>query len=252
MAGIHAAIAAGLVPVLLGPNALAAGKAYGVAVCGGRLAVHNVSPACIQPSEIDDATPCGLSQCDAVADAVDGISLYILEGANRSPLEAACLPLLQMRRLGLTDHRVARGLRILMTFANGATTVPVTSDLWQQAVAFVPKSQQPGTDPPDVGDLSLASELLDVGQVPQSCIDNMLEHWPACEDLRPTLETYGAALNCFYSDEERLEELLFSGVIAPYLASKRLDESQAAGAVGGTALSESNAAIVHSLRNLLG
>lgn len=242
MLQLHAAVAAGLVPVLMGPGALAILAAYAHAACGARLAVLHVSPAFIQPHDLlgtalagtFEPHATGLLCAGAAALGVDGASLLVLEGANRSPLESSLVPLLQLRDAGLPviapqladAVQIPPGLRLAATLVAGATTVPVTPQLWCHAVALSadPAPVVVGVAAP--GDLPLASDLFALGDVPTEAVESLVEAWPDCNELRPTLERFGAALARLYSDGPRVRSALLEGVVLPFVVSTLSDDEQ--------------------------
>jgi hypothetical protein len=227
MLQIHAAVAAGLVPVTLGPAALAALVAYGEGACGGRLMIVHVSPSAIQPSDLDQIPGGGLLAAAAAARDIDALSLVVLEGANRSPLEGSLLPLLQMIDVGLSPWSSARGLRLTATLVSGATTVPVSSQLWSYATAVYPEPSSPAPQSaPNLGDVSLSSELLALGDVPTGVVDALVDSWPDCRELRPALARLAAALTRLYDDEQRIAEALLNGLVLPFVATTLTVEEQ--------------------------
>src|SRR5262249_42177623 len=144
---------AGLMPVTLGPGALAELVAYAHGACGDRLHIIHVSPSALQPRDLDEASGGGLAAAAVAASDIDGLSLVVLEGANRSPLEGSVVPLLQMMGVGLSPLAPARGLRLAATLVAGATTVPVSSQLWSHATAIYrePNSPSAQSAPPTGG-----------------------------------------------------------------------------------------------------
>ena len=231
MLQVHVALTAGLTPVTLGPAALAALAAYAHGACGGRLLIIHVSPSALQPRDLDEAPGGGLIAAAAAARDIDGLSLVVLEGANRSPLEGTVVPLLQMMDLGLSPREPARGLRLAATLVAGATTVPVSSQLWSHGTAIYPEPSAPSAQSaPSPGDLSLSSELLASGDVPTMAIDALIDSWPDCRELRPALMRLGAALTRIYDkekDEQRITEALLHGLVLPYVATALNSEEQA-------------------------
>jgi hypothetical protein len=242
MVQVHAAVAAGLTPVTLGPSALAAITAYAHGACGGRLLIIHVSPSALQPCDLDEAPGGGLVAAASAARDIDGLSLVVLEGANRSPLEGSVVPLLQMKDIGLSPLASVRGLRLAATLVTGATTVPVSSQLWSHAAAIYPGAGAPGAQPASTpSDITLSSELLTPGDPPTEVIDTLLESWPDCRELRPPMSRLGAALTRLYDkekDEQRITEALLHGLVLPYVATALSAEEQdealntAKGAVG--------------------
>ena len=230
MLQVHAAVAAGLTPVALGPGALAALTAYACGVCGGRLLIVHVSPSALQPRDLDEAPGGGLVAAATAAKDIDGLSLVVLEGANRSPIEGSVLPLLQLMSLGLSPLTPARGLRLSATLVAGATTVPVSPQLWSYAMAVHPELSVP-TEPATLtlGDLPLSSDLLAPGDIPTALVDALVESWPDCRELRPALTRLGAALTRLYDkekEEQRITEALLHGLVLPYVATTLSSEEQ--------------------------
>lgn len=224
---VHAAIAADLMPVTLGPSALAALTAYGHGACGGRLHIVHVSPSAIQAHDFEDAPRGGIVVAAAAAKDIDGISLVVLEGANRSPLEASVVPLLQLAEVGLSPFASAPGLRLAASLVVGATTVPVTPQLWSYAVAIHPGPSAPATQAATLGDVARSSELFALGDEPKGAIEGLLDAWPDCHELRPAMSRFGAALTRLYDEEDRISDALRSGLVLPYVATALTPEEQA-------------------------
>jgi hypothetical protein len=226
MLQIHAAITAGLMPFTLGVGGVASMTAYAHAVCGNRLLVIHVSPGALAPRDLYEAPDVGLLSAVEAAKDIDGVSIVLLEGANRSPLEAAVLPLLQLTELGASPLSVATGLRLAATHVIGAATVPVTPQLWHHAVAISPRR----TSLPDAAaeggeDISLSSDLFATGESPTEVIDAVLDTWPMCEELRPTLVRLGTALSRLH-EGPRVQQELVQGLVLPYVATSLSEEEQ--------------------------
>lgn len=227
MLQVHAATVAHLMPVALGSGALAALSAYAHGACGGRLLIIHVSPSAIQPHDFDEHPGGGLVAATTAARDIDGVSLVILEGANRSPLEASVVPLLELADIGLAPLSSARGLRLAASLVAGATTVPVTPQLWSHATAIYSEQGSLSGDPVAPGDVTLSSELLVPGEAPMSVIDALLDTWPDCRELRPAMSRFGSALVRFYDDEPRVTDALLHGLLLPYVATALNMEEQA-------------------------
>jgi hypothetical protein len=247
MLQLHAVIAARLMPVALGPGAIAAVAAYAQAACGTRLSILHVSPGFIHPRDIDSAPE--LLAAAAAAKDIDGLSLLLLEGANRCPLEASVVPLLQVGEAGLAPVAPWTGFRLAATLVAGATTVPVSPQLWSHAVALYPEPRpviQQAAAPP--GDVSLSGALMALGDVPNTEIDELIGAWPDCSELRPVLERFGAALARFYSEPSRLRGALLEGVVLPYLVTTLGAEEQEDAL--SKLLRESDAALIEVTKRL--
>ncbi|MGE4264030.1 MAG: hypothetical protein AB7E46_06105 [Desulfovibrio sp.] len=234
MMQLHAAVAARLMPVLVGPGGLATLAAYAYTACGNRLAILHVSPGFIQPSDLSgntvrgqfDPHPTGLLSAGAAAKNVDGLSLLLFEGANRSPLEASIVPLLQLNDAGVAHEVPPAGLRLSATIVAGPTTVPVTPQIWYHAVAISTELVTPIPGSPRLGDMTMSSDLLTLGDVPVEEIDSLIEICPECAELRPVLERYGSALSRVYSESARIRNALVEGVVLPYIVTALCEEEQ--------------------------
>lgn len=227
MLQVHAAIAARLVPVTLGPAALGALTAYAHGACGGRLLVVHVSPATIQHHELEQGPGGGLLAAVAAARDIDGAALVVFEGANRSPLEASLVPLLQLTDVGLSSLTSTPGLRLAASLVTGATTVPVTPHLWSHAVAISPEPALASGQSGPKGSVALSSELFALADEPTSVIDALMDAWPDCRELRPVMSRFGSALARLYDDEPRISEVIVSALILPYIATSFNAEEQA-------------------------
>jgi hypothetical protein len=227
MLQIHAAVASRLTPATIGPRALAALIAYGHAACGGRVHVIHVSPTVIQPRDLYETPGGGIMDATAAAQGIDGISLVVLEGANRCPLEASAVPFLESIDVGIGPISITGGLRLSATLVLGATTVPVTSHLWSHGVAIYAEPNSPSAQPlTNATEFSLSSEVLELGDVPTGVVDALIESWPDCSDLRPAMRRFGSALTRFYDEEPRVAELLLHNCVLPYVASALTAEEQ--------------------------
>ncbi len=239
MLQVHAVTAARLMPVTMGPGALAALSAYARGACGGRILIVHVSPSAIQPHDFDEVPGGGLVAAAAAAEEIDGISLVVLEGANRSPLEASVVPLLQLTEVGLSRLSFARGLRLAASLVAGATTVPVTPQLWSHAAAIYSEPSSPSAQTAALGDVALSSELFVPGNEPTGVIDALLDTWPDCRELRPAMSRFGSALTRLYDEEPSVTDALLNGLVLPYVVTALTAEEQAealsrAGTADGT------------------
>lgn len=247
MMQVHAAVIAKLVPLTIGAVGVPAIAAYSNAVCGNRLLITHVSPGVIEPRDLEELQGGGLFCAARDAKGVDGISMVLLEGINRSPIEAALLPVLQKVSLDLSPICESSGLRISASHVFGPTTVPVSPQIWHHAVAIFPEPQSRVGSSLDPSDLTLDSELLEPGEVPTEVVEALSEAWPACRELEPILKRYGAALQRLYDEPGRLSQALLHGLVLPFLVTALTEDEQeeALGKVG-----DPNVAISAALRTL--
>lgn len=224
---VHAAVVARLMPITLGPGALAALTAYAHAVCAGRVLIVHVSPGAIQPHDLNDVPGGGLLAAASAAKDVNGLSLVVLEGANRAPLEGAVVPLLQLTELGLSPLATAGGLRLTASLVAGATTVPVTPQVWSHAAAIYPDPITASISSTAAGEVALTSELLLPADEPIDVIEALLDAWPDCRELRPAMSRFGSALARLYDEAPRVNDALLHGLVLPYIATAFSAEEQA-------------------------
>lgn len=224
---VHAAVVARLMPITLGPGALAALTAYAHAVCAGRVLIVHVSPGAIQPHDLYEVPGGGLLAAASAAKEVNGLSLVVLEGANRAPLEGALVPLLQLTELGLSPLATAGGLRLTASLVAGATTVPVTPQVWSHAAAIYPDPSTPSASSTAASEVALTSDLLLPADEPADVIEALLEAWPDCRELRPAMSRFGSALARLYDDAPRVSDALLQGLVLPYVATALSAEEQA-------------------------
>jgi hypothetical protein len=250
MLPLHAAVIARLMPAALGPSALSLMAAYAKAVCGGRIAVIHVSPNVIQLRDIDVASGKGIFAIAEGNREVDGLSILLLEGANRSPLEASVIPMLQLDEIAPMRISTTPGIRVAATFIVGATTVPVSPQLWSHAVAVYPDPAIPFLGESASGDVGLSSELLTFGDVPTGEIEEILNTWPDCQDLKPALTRYGSALCRFFPAERVMEELI-QGLVLPYVVTALSPDDQVRALDGAGALNVRAVAAIRRLRRTI-
>jgi hypothetical protein len=226
MLQIHAAVVARLMPVTVGPGALAALKAYADAVCAGRILIVHVSPSAIDPHDLQDTPGGGLWAAASAARDVDGLSLVVLEGVNRAPIEGSVVPILQLVELGMTPLVGTGGLRLAASLVAGATTVPVTPQVWSHAAAIYSEPNAAPSRTGATGEVKLSSDLLVPGDEPSDAIAALLDSWPDCRELGPTMRSFGSALARFYP-EQRVRNDLLNGLVLPYVATAFSLEEQA-------------------------
>lgn len=248
---MHAALSARLVPVLAGPAAQTAVEAYARVVTAERLVVVNVSALAVEPADLfgkvgSDGrfSPHSAGLCDlfAAARASTGNTLVVLEGANRAPPESVLIPLVRAWRLGTAVrlfHPAAideddpyadcdsvtwpRNVLFACTLVEGATTLPVPSELWSSAVFVEIQAEQvseareaSNSEVDPASDLlSLPDEEVDVGDSYEL---------PHLLPVRETARRFARGLRRFKSDARVVGAALAHAVAAPALASLAVEE----------------------------
>lgn len=253
---IHAALAAGLFPILVGPNALSALDAYSQVACGARGVTVHVTPAMIEPAELfgrlDTVSgrfvrhAAGLVDLvRAAARAPSSVALAILEGANRGPTESYLLPLLQMRarggRIPLFHPGTAVGgpalepivnwppnLWLAATLVDGPTSLPLSRDLLAFGVVIEVESceQVVAGAPAASSEIDMGSEIGTPADIQSDVVNELIAALPDAGGCRATLSRFGAMLARFESDPERLRTALLEAVLVPFVATLESDDER--------------------------
>ena len=226
MVQIHCAAIAQLLVIAAGPRGLGALVAYTHATCGGRISVCSIGANVVGPTDFP-LSVADLALATEVAEEVGGRSFVVLEGVNRGPIEGFLVPLLQAQAAGLPTGWDGTRLVIAATLANGVTAVPVTSEVWNSAIAVIPDfgPSVPYSGP--LGDVPFVSELMSLGDAPKESVAALIDEWPECRDLIPALERYGSAVTRFVENEPQVGKALLHGLAIPHLLTQSTNEQQA-------------------------
>jgi hypothetical protein len=163
---LHSALILGRVPVLIGDDVDELCRHYSMTVSSGQISWVSVSPSVVDPQDLlgrYDASirrivphPTGILHAVKSALASDTLSLLVLEGFNRAPVEAYLQPILAAAaasRIG-DDSRVVRiadlsivsksdpyaqvaefawpsNLLLLCIPTSGSTTLPISKEMWR-------------------------------------------------------------------------------------------------------------------------
>lgn len=226
---LHAAVVSNLLPIVSGPGAVDALLAYAQVVCGGRTALLHVAADWLRPMKLEGND---IGPIQAAAGGFEAPSLLVFEGANRGPMEAYLAPLLQVHRVMSANGpvgvhsplagavRFPRNLRLAATVTDGATTLPVSRDLWAHAVALhvdrAPSGHLLDDSPSEV---ALSSDLMQPGEPPLAVIEALLEACPYASEVDACLRAYASAMARFESDHKHLLNALIECVILPLVAT---------------------------------
>jgi hypothetical protein len=247
---IHAAIAAGLVPIVSGPRALSALEAYGRVVCGARTAIVHATPTLLDPSElfgkVDPGTQrfvahqAGLLSFFEAARRQQGLALVTVEGMNRGPAESYLLPLLECVSAGASIRLPAvagegntaavetpANLRFAATVVDGATSLPVARDLWAHAVLIEvePCAKQAGAAG-EASEVLFDSELLRLGSPPQALVDELVDAVPDGGQYREAAQRFAAALASTGRDEARIKSAVIQSLLLPIVSALEDEEER--------------------------
>lgn len=250
---IHAALRAGLTPITTGNGSSAALTAYATAAFAARMATLPVAHDFLNPVDLLGVRASDPSMQRMHADIllaasraaeVDGPSMLVLESVNQAPTESFLLPWLQSPDHGIVVPPAAQGavgcvravihdnLHIAATAVSGATTAPLSTDIWGFCAAIdVPK---PGAvPPPGTRPTRLALEA----RVPASThadelvdrLDYSLgDYWMIDEAVVDAARRFGAALH-EVTHADTIAHSIAECILVPALATsvhgKDLDEA---------------------------
>ena len=243
---IHAAFAAGLVPIVSGARALEALEAYAHVMCGGRILVVEVTSAIADVQDLFGKLegraftphPAGLIDVVRAARENEGPFLVVLDGANRGPTESYLLPLFRLirsRTVSLplfhpqaiassdpyrSEARVQWSANLLLaaTVTEGPTTLPVAPSVWNESILAVAEADGESTGTDELGDPSEvdgASGLLDSAPV-RDPLDWISEELPRLHGLSKRMAGGLAALT---TDQTALQIAIAKSIVVPHVAS---------------------------------
>ena len=262
---LHAAFAAKLFPVVVGPRAVDALAAYAQVATCGRIAVVQVTGALSEPGDIfgrlDPSTrsfiphPAGLIDIVAAARESTGLMLVVLDGANRAATETYLLPLVsatQSRTWSIplfhpsavetddpyrTYARIdwPKNLLLAGTLVEGPTSLPFAPDLWAQSVLVQTEadSESAGASQnyTEQSEIDPASSLLLAGAPTDSASGEWFEGILKIDSARVVARRYQHALKLVQNDSAALQRDLLNAVVIPSLASIPDDERRSAAIV---------------------
>jgi hypothetical protein len=250
---IHAAVRAGLMPVVTGRGGPTALTAYASAACSGRVVELSIAHDFLHPVDllgVLGTTPARTRPHGGLLIGADrsvrseGPSMVVLSGFNQAPTESYLLPWLQSPDYGIDVPEIAHDtvgvsrfvpqldLVIAATTAAGPTTAPVSPDLWGYAVAIdVPRcgrapsgsiqrsalDLEPLRDPAQDSDKSVAAfeeALGDNWVIDDGLLESARGFARELTDLQDQDEVFTSVLEC-----------LILPALATSLSGRSLDES---------------------------
>ena len=260
---VHAAFSAKLLPVLAGPRALDALKAYAQVATAGRLSVLQVTTALAEAGDVfgrvDAARSrfvphaAGLIDVVLAAQESDGLILVVLDGANRGATESYLLPLLRsaLRRttpvslfhpsaISPNDPYAAcsrivwpENVLLAATLVEGPTTLPVAPDIWADSVFIATdggetvQAASTAAASTEVSEIDPKSMLLTLGKGVELTSGGALDGTVKSQALQDAGGRFERALTAFQSDPTALQAEVVRAVLVPFVASISDDEDRA-------------------------
>lgn len=251
---IHAAFNSGAFPFLAGPQAMKALEAYARTACGGRIFRVHISPNFFEASDVFGKLDigsrhflphaAGLIDILGAARSSEGLALVVLEGANRAPIESYLLPLLESvtgdRYLRLfhqstvshedpyrnmRDVQWPSNLLLSATVVEGATTLPISLEVWSRGVLIETDGDVPLVKAfPEVSDIACDKPLLGLPEKRIGVTDVLFETLPEYGPFRDLSERFISTLSCFEPDNQKLERAFLETVLLPIAVSSTNEE----------------------------
>jgi len=258
------ALCAGLTPIFTGPRALPALQSFARSTMNSRVIVTRVSPGMLEPTDLFGKVDPGtgrfvphrsrvLNLFEAALEHPDQLALLILEGVNRAPAESLFWPLLQSANQILPiqlfhaegvisqdprAHQASiawpKNVLLAATILDGATTLPMTSDVWAYSVlidssGYVEPTGEIQEANVPVSTLKPAIPPVDAG-VLESVVEDMLDG-VGVRDLLAAFETtihkFGSALmSQGVTNEKDLRSALDECLVLPILTCLDIERDQ--------------------------
>lgn len=243
---IHAAFAAGLIPIVSGARALEALEAYAHVMCAGRVLVVEVTSAIADVQDLfgklEHRTfvphPAGLIDVVRSARDNEGPFLVALDGANRGPTESYLLPLIRLVRNRTasiplfhpqaidpsdpyqSEARVQWPPNLLLaaTAIEGPTTLPIAPTVWDKCILALAEADGESTGANELGDPSEvdgSSGLLNSAPVGDS-LDWISEELPQLYGLAKRM---AGALTTLTTDQTAVQIAIARSIVVPHIAS---------------------------------
>lgn len=251
---LHAAFAAGLLPVLAGGRALGALEAYAHVAAAGRILIVSASANLGEARDLFgrvDLTgrrfvpeSSGLIDVIRAARKSQGLMLVVIEGANRGATESYLVPLMRAVRRGSSFalfhpsavagddpyHSEARiewpkNLLLSATLVEGPTTLPVAPDLWSDGVLVqtdiedAPASSAPIPGPTESSEIVPGSALLSAAKPGPDFHSEWNDGAIAPARIREVLIRFESSLSGIVSEKDALRAAVAKAVLVPFFAS---------------------------------
>ncbi|MFM9376554.1 hypothetical protein [Gordonia sp. VNK21] len=243
LARIHAALGAGMLPILTGPGATAVAEIYARVTVAGRVATLPISHDFLQPHDLlgirsSDGSlsrPFGdllVAAAREVSSETPG--LVVLEGVNRAPTETYLSPWMsrpgreilvpQSARTELGTDRFCPPpeLQFIATAVAGSTCAPVGLDLWTHSVAI--EAPVPAALDDDLPVSVVLGRPVDTSTPSAKVLSTIAEGKGIADNLWPLSTTiwnqalrFGSELE--QNDRWRLTQAVTQSLLLPALAS---------------------------------
>ena len=250
--GIHAAVTAGILPILSGFNAGAAIDVYSKIACGGRVFRVPIAPTSLDASDLfgkfDENQGAFLSGDGRLLEFVQIAkqnrepAVVVFEGVNKAPTESYFMPILEAiflrRSLPIYFNsnvsqifEWSENLFPVATIVEGPTTLPLSAEIWSRSIMLDASSQFAKQTYDSLTEIDLNSELFELNEDTEFDIDHLFEELPELEHFKLLTNRLINGLGHFYdfrdeNDQLRIEKVLVESLILPLIAIMDSEEGK--------------------------
>lgn len=250
--GIHAALTAGILPILSGFNAGAAIDVYSKIACGGRVFRVSIAPTSLNASDLfskfdeNQATfvngDGSLLEFMEIAKQNPEPAVVVFEGINKAPTESYFMPILEAIFWGrslpiyfnsnvLQNFEWSENLFPVATIVEGPTTLPLSAEIWSRSIMLDASSQFAKQSYNTLTEIDSNSELFELYEDTEFDIDHLFEELPEFDHFKLLTNRLINGLGHFYdfrneNDLLRIEKIVVESLILPLIAIMDSDEGK--------------------------
>lgn len=250
--GIHAALTAGILPILSGFNAGVAIDVYSKIACGGRVFRVPIAPTSLNASDLfgkfDENQGTFVSGDGSLLEFVEIAkqnpepAVVVFEGINKAPTESYFMPILEAiffrRSLPiyfnsnvLQNFEWSENLFPVATIVEGPTTLPLSAEIWSRSIMLDASSQFAKQSYNTLTEIDSNCELFELYEDTEFDIDHLFEELPEFEHFKLLTNRLINGLGHFYdfrdeNDQLRIEKIVVESLILPLIAIMDSDEGK--------------------------
>lgn len=248
--GIHAALTAGIMPILSGFNAGAAIDVYAKIACGGRLFRVPISPTSIDFGDLfgkfDENQGAFVGRGSNLLEILETAkrntepAVVVFEGINKAPTESYLIPLMEAiffkKSLPVHSNNGAaqnfewsENLFPTATIVEGPTTLPLSTGIWSRSMLLDAANEYSDNLYDSLSEIDSSSGLFDLVMDTDFHIDDIFEEFSEFGRSKSLANRFKNGLGRFYDssnegDQARMGKFLVESVILPLVAMMDSDE----------------------------
>lgn len=248
--GIHAALTAGIMPILSGFNAGAAIDAYAKLACGGRIFRVPISPTSIDFGDLfgryDENEGAFVGRAGNLLEILEAAkqnpepAIVVFEGINKAPTESYFAPVMEAiffrKSVPLyfnsnvkQDFEWSENLFPAATIVEGPTTLPLSAGVWSRSMLLNASNEYSSQLYNTLSEIDKSSELFNLSDNAEFDIEHIFEEFPEFGHFKSLAKRFINGLERFYdpsseNDQARIEKFLVESMILPLVAVIDSDE----------------------------